>query len=148
MESIKKANAVLLINSQPPHLGELLQFIQQLNKYEFIYVCITGNIAVIALDHVLAIWRNILAPYSNKSAVMFFQKDIYKSSREDFPGAFKDCVWLTADRATYVHLSTLQVNVELIPRAMGYRGTFLRVAFRQSKALDYLEANYGGQIKR
>jgi len=145
--SAKKLNkAVLLIESQPPHLGELMQLLSNFHKYNLIYLCITGAPKVMSHDQVLQVWNFILKPYIKKVQLMIFTHNIIELSKDELPEILDDCTYLTSDRATFVHLSTLGCNSDIIPRALGYNTTFLRTAFRQSKALDWLEARYMNSI--
>jgi len=145
MESQQKNKAVLLVESQPPHIGEILQAIQALTKYDFVYICLTVDVTVMSFDHVLSIWVSLLAPYMGRFKVVRCIGNFKEVMEGDLPIKFNMCTFLTPDREIFVHLSSLNVMAELIPRALGYHGIFLRTAFRQSKALDYLEARFINQ---
>ena len=139
----KKLNkAVLIVESQPPHLGELLQLLSQLNKYDLIYLCINGKEKVMNYSHVLQLWQFILQPYVDKVNLMLFPHNLTEFDKDDIPELLDECLFLTASREIFVRLSTIGCQVEMIPQALGYRSLFFRTAFRQSKALDWLESRF------
>jgi len=143
----KKPNsAVLIIDSQPPHLGELLQLLSNLHKYDLICFCINGQEKVISHQHVLQIWHSILQPYAEKVSLMVFSYDFTQLDKDLIPEMLENCTFLTSDRQIFVHLSGIGLNAELIPRALGYHSIFFRAAFKQSKALDWLESKFINSI--
>lgn len=134
-----KRKGVLIIESQPPTAGEFLQLIMQLNHYDFIYICLNFTAEVMAIPRVLTIWKYFLSPYKKKTAVVQVTGNFASVSKEELPEMFKKCTYLTTNKAAFVHLSSMNVPVELIPRVLGYYSIFIRSAYRQSMALDWLE---------
>jgi hypothetical protein len=137
-----KGKAVLFIESQPPHIGELLQIISALQHYNFLYVCINPNSIVMPIQNVIAVWNSILYSLQANVKLATFDADLREVSIDGLPSLFKDCVYLTEDRAAFVHLSSLNIKVQLMPKAFGYCGIFLRSAYRQSRAFTYLENKF------
>lgn len=147
INDLKNKKGVLLVDSQPPHVGEFLQARQMLDKYDFLYVCITKGTMVIPVDQVAKIWAYLFSAYGDRMKITYVELEFGEALIDDLPGLFDKCVYLTSDRDVFVHLSTLDIDVELIPRSFGYHGIFLRNAYRQSKALDWLEFKYINQAK-
>lgn len=138
---MKNAGA-LIIKSQPPHLGEFLLVVTQLMKYDFLYICLNFKEPLMPIPQVLALWTRLLAPYKKKTELMLIQDNFATVAKEKLPEHLKDVTYLTTDRTVFVHLSTMNVPTELIPRVLGYHGIFIRTAYRQSKALDWLESRF------
>lgn len=131
--------AVLLVDSQPPHTGEYLQAFAYIKKYDFLYVCLTGPPLVLPIVNAMTIWKHILEPFAAKTQVTYVALKFTEIMQDELPLAFDNCVYLTSDKETFVHLSSLSASAELIPKVPGYRDIFLRTAYRQGVALDWLE---------
>lgn len=138
-QKIKGKKAVFFIESQPPHIGELLQVINVLDSYEFLYLCINPNPVIMPINHVLTLWTILLQPYAERVKIVTFEAQLQEIALEELPKLFTGCAYLTDDRVAYVHLSSLNIEVQLVPKALGYYGVFLRNAYRQSRAFTYLE---------
>ena len=145
----KGKKAVLFLESQPPHLGELLQIINALQNYEQLFVCVNSNPIIMPVRQVLGIWNVALQPYIDNVKLVTFDANLQELAIDELPELFKDCVYLTSDRIAYVHLSSLNViKVQLMPKVLGYCGIFLRSTYRQSRALTWLENNFLNPILR
>lgn len=143
--SVKKG--VLLLESQPPHIGEVLQVYQQLDRYDSLYICIPLNNMIMPFKLVHAIWSAILKSHATRVQLAAVNGNFAEMSITELPLLFKDHVYLTSDRTVFVHLSSMNIPVELIPEAIGYRGIFLRSAYRQSRALSHLEKGFVNSAK-
>ena len=141
-----QTKAVLLLESQPPHLGEMMQIIQLLKRFSFLHICLVAKPAVMEIKAAVGIWTALLQPYVGKVQLGVFAGKFTDIAKDDLPKLYDDCTYQTASREIFVHLSTMNVSVELIPRALGYNTTFIRTAFRQSKALDWLENKFINMI--
>lgn len=130
--------AVLLVESQPPHLGEYMLLIHHLNQYDFIYVCLNSPPLVLPIENAMAIWDMLVRDYGDKVQVVSVEDDLTQMSPESLPLEFQDCTILTTSQRIFVHLSSMNLPVELIPNVSGYHSIFLRVAYRQGRALDWL----------
>lgn len=140
MKAEKKA--VILLESQPPHMGELLQVLRVLQKYETLYICVNAFPSVMPLAIVYEMWAIILQPYATRIHIIASKLQFKSVMKSDLPTTFEDCIYLTSNRETFVHLSSMNVSIELIPRASGFNSTFYQVAYRQSRALDWLENKF------
>jgi len=138
---------VLLVESQPPHAGEFLQARQMLEKYDYLYICILYSSLVMDVRICAQIWASIFQSDLERMTITFADVDFKECMPEDLPALFTSCTYLTSDKETFVHLSTMNVDVELIPNALGYYGIFLRNAYRQSKALNWLEMRFINQAE-
>lgn len=139
---------MLIVESQPPNTGEFLQALAQLERYEFLYICINSPPAVLPLQRVGAIWASIFKLYGKRIAVVFVTDSFVDAAKSELPEIFDGCDYLTTNKKIFVHLSTMNVDVELIPHALGYRGIFLRNAYRQSRALDWIESRFINTINK
>jgi len=150
MQSSKtnKTTGVLLVESQPPHAGEFLLAKQMLNEYDFLYVCIIKSTIVINIQSVIAMWITMFDTFADRMRIANTHLNFKEVSADELPVLFDGCTYLTIDKEIFVHLSTLNVHVELLPKVLGYHGIFLRTAYRQSKALNWLEAKFGNKINK
>lgn len=136
LDTLKKA--VLIVESQPPHLGELISLISIIDSYDLVLVSISSTAKVIPLRHVLSTWAFITQPYKEK--IVITVADIDFDAVAKLPDEFKDYDILTTSKPTFVHLSSIGANVKFVARAKGYWPIFERVAYRQGIAYDWLEA--------
>lgn len=130
--------AILVVESQPPHLGEYILLVHQLQYYDLIYVCLNSEPLVLPIENALAIWDMLTKHHGDKVKVVSMPGDFTQASIGDMPEQFDDCTILTTSQRIFAHLSSMNVSVELIPNVAGYHGIFLRMAYRQGRALDWL----------
>ena len=141
-----KREALFLVESQPPHLGELISILLKMNEYDIVHVCVSGIPSVLPISRVTVTWRFILNAYKRKATVSYINTKF-----EEMPGLpemFKHCTVLTTSPKVYVHMSSLGIPTELVPRTMGYCGVFQRTAYRQGRALDFLLSNTVRGVKQ
>lgn len=132
----RKKEAVFLVESQPPHLGELTSVLLKMREYDIMHICVSGIPKVMPVPRVIATWLFHLTAYKDKVTVSALFTKFAELS--ELPEVFKHCTVLTTSVKVYVHMTSLNVPVELVPRALGYHGIFQRTAYRQGRALDYL----------
>jgi len=137
-----KKEAVFFLDSQPPHLGELIPVLLKIKEYDIVHICVSGIPKVIPIPNVIATWLFLLEAYKHKITVSSLLINFEELS--ELPEIFKDCTVLTISPKIYVHMTSLNIETELVPRARGYVGIFQRTAYRQGRALDYLY-RYGTQ---
>ena len=127
--------ALFLLDSQPPHWGELVSVLLKLKDYDQMHICVSGISKIMPIKHVVANWLFVMGAYKNVtiSALLIPFADVAV-----LPEQFKDCTVLTTNREIFVHMSSVGIPVELVPRTLGYHGIFLRTAYRQGRALDWL----------
>lgn len=131
-----KKEALFLLESQPPHLGELTSILLKMKEYDIMHVCVSGVPKVMPINRVIATWLFHLEAYKHKATVSSLL--IKFEELPALPEIFKHCTVLTTSIKVYVHMTSLNIPVELVPHALGYHGIFQRTAYRQGRALDYL----------
>lgn len=137
-----KKRALFVLDSQPPHLGELIPVLLKIKEYDIVHICVSGIPKVMPIPNVIATWLFLLEAYKHKITVSSLLINFEELS--ELPEIFKDCTVLTISPKIYVHMTSLNIETELVPRARGYAGIFQRTAYRQGRALDYLY-RYGTQ---
>lgn len=130
--------AVLIVESQPPHLGEYVLLLKAVQDYEFVYVCINSPPLVMPIEHSIAIWEHVTSQYGRQVKVVYVKDDFAEMPPNCLPEEFKDKVLITTSQKIFTHLSSMNLPIELVPNLAGYHGVFLRVAYRQGRALDWL----------
>lgn len=132
----EKTNAVFIVESQPPTFSEVLALFQIVDSFEHIFLCVQNSPMVIDTGQVLAQWETIIKDYKNKITLTFGDSDFKSVSK--IPEKYQNCKLLTISQEIFVHLQSLNVDIGLLPRISGYEGTFMRAAYRQSKALEWI----------
>jgi len=140
-----KKEAMFLVESQPPHIGELLSVLMKIDEYDFIYVVVTGTPLVLPVAHALTTWSVMLKAYKDKVLICSSNQKFTEIVK--LPKQYKDCTVLTTSRKTFIHMSSNNIASELVGRPMGYHSTFLRTAYRQGRALDWLINKATPQMK-
>ena len=135
----KNKEAVFFLESQPPHLGELVSILLKLDEYDKMHLCVTGAAKVMPVHKAVAIWAFIFKSYPKEITISSLSTDFMELT--ELPEIYKNCVVLTTSNKLYVHLTSIRVPVELVPRTLGYHDIFQRVAYRKGRALDYLLGN-------
>lgn len=138
-EQNKSRQAVFVCESQPPHTAEYVAAITAATQYDKLMVCVSSKEKCMNLKTVAQIWQLILAPYRNKVTVVSTNYDF--AEIPSIPEMFQECTILTISKKVLTHLSSLGVEVELMPRVTGFHTIFQRAAYKQGKALDFLSMN-------
>ena len=136
MSNANKKEALFLIESQPPHLGELVSVLLKIKEYDVMHICVSAIPQVVPINRVMATWLFLLDAYKDKVTVSAMLSKF--EEMPELPEMFKGCTVLTTCTKVYVHLSSLNLKAELVPKTLGYCGAFQRTAYRQGRALDYL----------
>jgi len=132
-----KKEALFLLESQPPHLGELIPVLLKLQEYDTMHVCISGVPKVVPVARVIATWKFLLAAYKSKASILVINEK-YEELTE-LPEIFKNCTVLTTSLKVYIHMASLGVETELVPKPLGYCDVFQRTAYRQGRAYDFIQ---------
>lgn len=140
--------AVLLLDSQPPHIGEFLQVLTALKKYDFLYICFYTDPLVMSFDQLYVIWNALLQPYKTKIRLANCKLNLSEVQTEDLPELFNGCTYIMSDKFAFTHFIALGLEPELLLEAIGYNSLFLREAYRKTRALNWLEGRFPSQIKR
>ncbi len=135
----KSKEAVFFVESQPPHLGELTSVLLKIKAYDVMHICVSGIPQVMSVERALVTWKFLLDVYKDKITVSALLVNF--SELPELPERFKNCTVLTTSTKVFVHMTSLDVSVELVPRVLGYHDIFQRTAYRQGRALDYLHSN-------
>ena len=140
-----KKSAVFFLESQPPHFGELISVLLKMRDYDFMNICVSGISKTMPVRNVVATWLFVLDAYRDKMTISALAFPFIELS--ELPKQFKDCTVLTTDREVFVHMSSLNIPAELVPRTLGYHGVFIRTAHRQGRALDWLLKQAAHNVK-
>ena len=130
--------AVFLLESQPPHIGEVLSVLSVIDEYEFLYICVSNRATVLPILHVIKIWEQLLKAYDKKIAVCSEEWDFVTST--NLPEKFKDCAIFTVSQKIYANLSIGSLPVELVATAIGYETIFEASAFKKGRAYHYIKS--------
>ena len=141
LEKISDGIGIFLLVSQPPNASEIVAVLQAVEKFDKLILCIKTPIKVMPLPHVSKVWQMILKPYKDKTLLTASDMDFTTIS--ELPETFNDKTILTLSKKVFVHLSTMGMKVLLVDRLRGYHDVFLRSAYIQGRALDYITENYG-----
>jgi hypothetical protein len=133
--------ALFLLISQPPNASEIVSVLRTIDKYDGLILCFRTPIEVMPIQHVTELWSLILNKYKGKYILTSCDTDF--STVAELPKEFHDKTILTLSKKVFVHLSTMGINVQLVDRVKGYHDLFLRSAYIQGRALDYIIENYG-----
>ena len=98
---------------------------------------------VMPVKHVSEIWRCVLRAYKDK--VVFTSCDTDFATIAELPEAYDGKTILTLSKKVFVHLSTRGVKCLLVDRVKGYHDVFLRAAYIQGRALDFINERYGSK---
>ena len=121
-----KKEAVFLLESQPPHLGELISVLLKMKEYDTMNICVNGIPKVVSIPVVIATWTHLLDAYKDKITVSSLVTKFEELA--ELPEIFKNCTVLTTSTKVYVQMTSLNIEVELVPTALGYSGIFQRTA--------------------
>jgi len=132
----KSKDAVFFIESQPPHLGELISVLLKMKEYDTMNICVSGIPKVVSVSMAIATWTHLLDAYKDKVTVSALATKFEELS--ELPEIFANCTVLTTSTKVYVQMTSFDIEVELVPTALGYSGIFQRTAYRKGRALDYL----------
>lgn len=133
--------ALFLLISQPPNVSEIVSVIQTIDKYDALIICFKTPMEVMPLQHVIEIWSLILNKYKGKFILTSCDTDFATVAK--LAEEFHDKTILTLSKKVFVHLSTMGIHVKLVNKVRGYNDMFLRSAYIQGRALDYIMENYG-----
>jgi len=127
--------AVIIIESQPPHLGQFLAVRDVIQNNKDVLICIVDKPMVMSTEKVIATWTIMLEEYGYSISsididyVMQHGLPDYLSSEDKY---------YVSDKHLFVHLNSLNVDVSLLGHVKGYNDIFVRMAYRQGLAYDYL----------
>ena len=137
----KQKSAVLFLTSQPIHIGEVVTVLSNIDYYDRLHLCLSGNPTVMPLKHVYTLWSVILRQYRGKITLSFLDTPPTDLQVRTMPVQLEKKLLLTYDQKIFTHFSSLGYPIKLLPKVMGFHEVFLRAAYRQSRALDWLNNN-------
>lgn len=141
-KELKNIGLFVLI-SQPPNAGEIISVLSVIDKFDALILCFKTPVKVMPIKHVSELWMLALKAYKDK--VLFTSCDTDFATVAELPEAYSDKTVLTLSKKVFVHLSTMGIHCEIVDRVKGYHDIFLRAAYIQSRALDYINARFGKQ---
>lgn len=136
----QQTKAAIFLKSQPVHAGEITTVLSIIDSYDKLVLCLSSDASIMPLNKVFSIWSIILHAYKDKVGIVFSPIKPLEYTH-NLPEALKGCFLLTQCKKTFTHLSSVNLPVKLLPRIVGYRSVFLKAAYRQGRALDWLENN-------
>lgn len=128
--------AVFIVESQPPKFSEVYALFSIIDEYDHILLCVQNSPMVLPTQTVLALWDTIIKPYQDKVTLSFGEQNFHSISK--LPEEYHEYKLLTIEPSIFVHLQSLNFDTGLLPRISGYESLFMRTAFRQSKALEWI----------
>ena len=131
--------ALYVVESQPPNLAELIGLFSIIDKYEHVVICVSNVPKVMPLCSVFTLWEMMVKPYKDKITLSYTKDNFMSLSK--LGEEYKDFKVVTISPELYTHLHSLNANVELLPRVIGYEPIFMRAAYRQARALDWLRTH-------
>ena len=98
-----KKEALFVLESQPPHLGELIPVLLKIKEYDIMHICINGIPKVVPIPVVIATWHFLLDAYKDKITV----STLFEKFEElpELPEVFKHCTVLTTSPKVYTHMA-------------------------------------------
>ena len=141
-KELKNIGLFVLI-SQPPNIGELVSVLSVIDNYDALILCFKSPAKVMPLKHVSLLWSSALKGFKNK--VIFTSSDIDFATVAELPEAYNGQTVLTLSKKVFVHLSTMGIKVQLVDRVKGFHDIYLRSAYMQGRAYDFIMERYGAK---
>jgi hypothetical protein len=138
MAKRKINKAVFFLESQPPHLGELIAVLSVVDEYELLYICVSNKGTILPVAHVIKMWEFVLKAYNKKIVICSTQQDFRTTT--DFPEMFEGCKILTVSQRMFANFATTGLPVILVASAIGYDTVFEATAFRKARSYHYLKS--------
>lgn len=142
--SDKKIGIFTLI-SQPLNVGEILSVLSVIDKFDILVLCLKTPSKLIPISQLQKMWSFILKAYTDKILITAWGESFTEILA--LPDEFKKATVLTISKKVYAHLNSIGIVCELVPHMKGYHSTFLRKAYREGIALDYILSRYGDMKK-
>ena len=142
-ETELKNIGLFVLISQPPNIGELISVLSVIDRFDALILCFKTPIKVMPIKHVSELWMLALKGYKGK--VMLTSSDTDFATVAELPEVYNDKVILTLSKKVFVHLSTMGMKVEMVDRVKGYHDIFMRAAYVQGRALDYINEHFGSK---
>ena len=140
-ENELKNIGLFVLISQPPNIGELISVLSVIDDYDALILCFKSPAKVMPIKHVSELWRCALKGFKNKIILSSCDTDF--ATVAELPEAYNDKVVLTLSKKVFVHLSTMGMKVKLVDRVKGFHDIYLRSAYIQGRAYDFIVERYG-----
>ena len=132
------SNAIVILECQPPHLGHVLSIRSVLDKHDFVYIYVIDKEYVMQTKKATSLLSLALAPYDN---FRLYTTDMDFTAIGGFPESMvehnPDVIYVS-DKTIFTHLNSIGMPVDFLGHIKGYDDLFIRTAFRQGLAKDYL----------
>lgn len=112
-----------------------------IDKFDILVICFKTPTSVIPIQQVIQMWTLVLSGYTDKILLTSWHEDFAEIT--ELPSGYKDATILTISKEIYAHLNSLGIKAELVGHLKGYHGIFLRKAYREGVALDWIQSHYG-----
>ena len=134
---------LFVLISQPPNIGELISVLSVIDDYDALILCFKSPAKVMPIKHVSELWRYALKGFMNKIVLTSCDTDF--ATVAELPEAYDDKVVLTLSKKVYVHLITMGIKCKLVDRVKGFHDIYLRSAYLQGRAYDFIQSKYGSK---
>jgi len=114
-----------------------------IDNFDILVLCFKIPTSVIPIQQVIQMWSLALSGYKDKIILTSWHEDFAEITK--LPGGYEDATILTISKEIYAHLNSLGIKSELVGHMKGYHSTFLRKAYREGIALDWIQSHYGLQ---
>ena len=132
---------LFVLISQPPNASEIIAVLRVIDDYDGLILCFRTPITVMSVKHVSELWRYALKGYEDKIVLTSCNTNF--ATVAELPDSFNGKTVLTLSRKVFVHLSNMGIECQLVDRLRGYHDIFLRSAYIQGQALDFINEKYG-----
>ena len=129
------ASATVIIESQPPNFGQFLAVKKLVLEYDSVILCIIDKPSLMATSKSLNMWGMALSDYPE---VQITSSDLDFLAIATIPKNLNADVYYVSDKNIFAHLSSSGYKMEFLGHVQGYNDLFIRVAYRQGLARDYL----------
>jgi len=140
-ENVPKNIGLFVLISQPPSIAELISVLSVIDKFDALILCFKTPVKVIPIKHVSELWRHALKAYKDKIVLTSCDTDF--ATVAELPEAFNDKTVLTLSKKVFVHLTTMGIHCEMVDRVKGFHDIYLRSAYVQGRAYDFIQLRYG-----
>lgn len=114
-----------------------------IDEYDALILCFKTPAKVMPIEHVSQLWRYALKGFKDKIILTSSDQDF--ATVAELPETYNNKTILTLSKKVYVHLTTMGIKVQLVDRLKGFHDVYLRSAYIQGRAYDFLQSHYGSK---
>ena len=112
-----------------------------IDKFDILVLCFKMPTTVVSMQQITQMWSLVVNGYKDKIILTSWHEDFAEIT--ELPGGYEDATILTISKEIYAHLNSLGIKAELVGHMKGYHSIFLRKAYREGIALDWIQSHYG-----